>query len=70
MMSIQAIPWRLAIPAEVRCEYASGTQEAYYTDIEAYLYTERVFPDLFEKATLFYQPYKYIGLVKEAIISV
>jgi len=50
-MTSKPIPWRLAIPAEVHCEYAGTTQQDYYTDIEAYLYTERVFPDLFEKAT-------------------
>jgi uroporphyrinogen-III decarboxylase len=45
------IPWRIAIPAEVRCEYAGTRQGDYYTDIEAYLYTERVFPERFEQTT-------------------
>jgi uroporphyrinogen-III decarboxylase len=45
------IPWRIAIPAEVRCEYAGTNQGDYYTDIEAYLYTERVFPERFEQVT-------------------
>lgn len=39
-----SIPWRIAIPAEVRCEYAGTTQGAYYTELETYLYTEEVFP--------------------------
>ena len=50
-MTTRPIPWRIAIPAEVRCEYAGTQQGDYYTDIETYLYTERVFPDLFERAT-------------------
>lgn len=50
-MTPQPIPWRLAIPAEVRCEYTGTQQGAYYTDLEAYLYTEHAFPDLFERAT-------------------
>jgi uroporphyrinogen-III decarboxylase len=47
----RSIPWRIAIPAEVRCEYAGTMQGAYYTEIETYLYTERVFPERFEAAT-------------------
>jgi uroporphyrinogen-III decarboxylase len=45
------IPWRIAIPAEVRCEYAGTLQGDYYTDLEIYLHTERVFPDRFKQAT-------------------
>jgi uroporphyrinogen-III decarboxylase len=41
----------LAIPAEVRCEYAGTAQGDYYTEVETYLYTERLFPDRFEQAT-------------------
>jgi uroporphyrinogen-III decarboxylase len=55
------IPWRIAIPAEVRCEYADTMQGAYYTDIEAYLDTERVFPDRFEAATG-YRPASALGV--------
>jgi uroporphyrinogen-III decarboxylase len=51
MRTLQPIPWRLAIPAEVRCEYAGTTQGAYYTDIETYLLTERIFPGRFARAT-------------------
>jgi uroporphyrinogen-III decarboxylase len=51
-----AIPWHLAIPAEVRCEYAGTRQGDYYTDLETYLYTERVFPERFEQATGYSPP--------------
>jgi uroporphyrinogen-III decarboxylase len=47
----KSIPWRIAIPAEVRCEYAGTLQGDYYTNLETYLHTERVFPDRFEQAT-------------------
>jgi len=50
-MTTRAIPWRLAIPVEVRCEYAGTRQGDYYTDIETYLATERIFPERFESAT-------------------
>ena len=56
-----SIPWRLAIPAEVRCEYACTMQGDYYRDIDAYLYTERVFPDRFEQATG-YRPRYELGV--------
>ena len=29
-----SIPWRIAIPAEVRCEYAGTAQGDYYTDLK------------------------------------
>jgi uroporphyrinogen-III decarboxylase len=45
----RSIPWRLAIPAEVRCEYAGTRQGDYYTDLDVYLYTERVFVERFEQ---------------------
>ena len=60
-MSKQTIPWRIAIPAEVRCEYAGTTQGAYYTDLETYLETEARFPDLFERATG-YRPPSSLGV--------
>ena len=50
-MTAKSIPWRLAIPAEVRCEYTGNKQGDYYTDLETYLRTEAAFPDLFERAT-------------------
>ena len=50
-MTNKTIPWRLAIPAEVRCEYVGTKQGDYYTDLETYLHTEAAFPDLFEGAT-------------------
>ena len=50
------IPWSLAIPVEVRCEYAQTNQGDYYNDIETCLHTERVFPDLFEQATGYRPP--------------
>jgi uroporphyrinogen-III decarboxylase len=50
------IPWRIAIPAEVRCEYVGTSQGAYYTDLETYLHTERAFPALFEGATGYHVP--------------
>jgi uroporphyrinogen-III decarboxylase len=56
-----SIPWRVAIPAEVRCEYAGTMQGAYYTDLETYLYTERVFPERFEGATG-YRPSASLGV--------
>jgi uroporphyrinogen-III decarboxylase len=51
-----SVPWRIAIPAEVRCEYAGTKQGDYYTDIETYLYTESVFPERFEQATGYRPP--------------
>lgn len=45
------IPWRLNIPAEVRCEYAGTRQGDYYTDLDAYLETELVYPERFAQAT-------------------
>ena len=56
-----SIPWRIAIPAEVRCEYAGTMQGAYYTDIETYLYTEQAYPDRFEAATG-YRPSTSLGV--------
>ncbi len=47
----RSIPWRLAIPAEVRCEYAATRQGDYYTDLDAYLETEHIFVERFEQAT-------------------
>ena len=55
------IPWRIAIPAEVRCEYAGTRQGAYYTDLGTYLHTEEVFPDRFERATG-YRPPSSLGV--------
>jgi uroporphyrinogen-III decarboxylase len=52
----KSIPWRIAIPAEVRCEYAGTLQGDYYTNLETYLYTERAFPDRFEQATGYRPP--------------
>jgi uroporphyrinogen-III decarboxylase len=51
------IPWRIAVPAEVRCEYVGTAQGDYYTDLDTYLYTEREFPALFEGATGYHPPY-------------
>jgi uroporphyrinogen-III decarboxylase len=51
-----SIPWRIAIPAEVRCEYVGTSQGDYYTDLEVYLHTERTFPALFESATGYHPP--------------
>ena len=55
-MTTRAIPWQLAIPAEVRCEYAGTQQGDYYTDLETYLHTEHEFPDLFGRATGYCPP--------------
>jgi len=60
-MTTQTIPWRLAIPAEVRCEYVGAKQGDYYTDLETYLHTEEAFPDLFEQATG-YRPAAGLGV--------
>jgi len=49
----RSIPWRLAIPAEVRCEYAGIRQGDYYTDLEACLEVDLAFPDRFWQATGF-----------------
>jgi len=51
MAAEKPIPWRIAIPAEVRCEYAGTRQGDYYTDLDVYLHTERVFAERFEQAT-------------------
>jgi uroporphyrinogen-III decarboxylase len=51
MTAATRIPWSLAVPVEVRCEYAQTNQGDYYGDIETCLHTESVFPDLFEQAT-------------------
>ena len=56
MTAPTSIPWRLAIPVEVRCEYAQTNQGDYYGDIETCLHTERVFPVLFEQATGYRPP--------------
>jgi len=55
-MTTYPIPWRIAIPAEVRCEYAGTLQGDYYTHIETTLHTERVYPDRFEQATGYRPP--------------
>ncbi|MBN1641645.1 MAG: hypothetical protein JXA09_10450 [Anaerolineae bacterium] len=56
MTGKRSIPWRLAIPAEVRCEYAGTQQGAYYTDLDVYLRTERLFAERFEEATGYRPP--------------
>ena len=61
MTSNKSIPWRIAIPAEVRCEYAGTLQGDYYTDLETTLYTERLYPDRFEQATG-YRPASELGV--------
>jgi uroporphyrinogen-III decarboxylase len=45
------IQWTLAIPTEVRCEYAGIPQSDYYTDIEQAIRVGQDFPPVFEKAT-------------------
>jgi uroporphyrinogen-III decarboxylase len=52
----KSIPWRLNIPAEVRCEYAGTRQGDYYTDLEVYVRTERVYRDRFAAATGYRPP--------------
>jgi uroporphyrinogen-III decarboxylase len=52
----RGVPWRLAIPAEVRCEYTGTRQGDYYTDLEAFLHAELAFPDRFWQATGFRPP--------------
>jgi uroporphyrinogen-III decarboxylase len=50
------IPWRLAIPAEVRCEYAGVRQGDYYADLDACLQVDLTFPALFWEATGYRPP--------------
>ena len=57
-MTTRAIPWQLAIPAEVHCEYAGTRQGDYYTNLESYLHTAREFPDLFARATGYRPPFE------------
>ncbi|MHB1354370.1 MAG: uroporphyrinogen decarboxylase family protein [Anaerolineae bacterium] len=45
------IRWTLAIPTEVRCEYAGIPQGAYYTDLEQAIRVCQDFPPAFEMAT-------------------
>lgn len=47
------IQWTLAIPTEVRCEYAGILQGAYYTDLEQTIHVCQIFPPALKKATGF-----------------
>lgn len=48
---VSPIRWTLAIPTEVRCEYAGIPQGVYYTDLEQAIRVCHDFPPSFEKAT-------------------
>ena len=57
--SHRPIRWRLAIPAEVQCEYAGAGQAGYFTDINTTIAVCDTFPQRFEQATGYRPPCSY-----------
>ncbi len=47
----EAVHWTLAIPTEVKCEYAGIPQGDYYTDLESAVRVQGEFPACFERLT-------------------